>query len=114
MYKTFIPCVRVTRNSFNNVGFLRIFKESSNFNRAYFNISKVKEKPLNNINIRSVSCENEVNGSVLESLADKNLYVDMIDSGNLIKDLLYPESTDPIILNLNNCEHQDEVSNKVF
>lgn len=113
MYKTIIPYIRVTRNSFNNVCFLKKVKESSNyFNRAYFNISKVKGKPLNNIKVRSVSLENEVNA--LESLTDKNLYVDMIDSGNLIKDLLYPESTDPIILNLNKCEHQDEVSNKVF
>lgn len=113
MYKTLFPCVRITRNSFKNIGFLKKINESYNINRSYFNILKVKEKLLNNMkSIRSISYENEVDGNILDSSIDKDLYFEMTDGGNNIslKELLYSQSKDSIILNLNNCQNEDEVN----
>lgn len=111
MYKTVVPCIRITRNSIKNIGFVKQFNENYNINRRYFNFLKVKEKPL--YNIRSISNQNEVDSNYLESIAEKDLFFDMIDGGNisLIKELLYSKSTDSIILKLNKCENQEEVSN---
>lgn len=109
MYKTVFPCIRITRNSFKNTGFLKQFNENYNFNRTYLNVLKVKER---NVNIRSISYENEVDSNYLETIAEKDLFFDMIDGSNisLIKELLYSKSNDPIILKLNKCENQEQVS----
>lgn len=109
MYKTVFPCIRITRNSFKNIGFLKQFNENYNFNRTYLNVLKVKER---NVNIRSISYENEVDSNYLETIAEKDLFFDMIDGSNisLIKELLYSKSNDPIILKLNKCENQEQVS----
>lgn len=105
MFKTAFPCIRITRKSFKYIGYLKQISE----NRTYLTVI---QKPLSIINNKRISYENQVNSRYLSN-ADKDLFFDMIDGENnisLIKDLLYSKSTDPIILNLNKCENQEEVS----
>lgn len=108
MFKTVFPCFRITRNSFKYISYVKQISANCNTNRTYLTVT---QKPLNNVNNRRISFKNVVN-SRYYSIADKDLFFDMIDGDNnisLINEFLYSKSTDPIILKLNKCENQEEV-----